>query len=131
MASVFGFNPPFFGGPQNILSRQEDDKLIKNDLLQLLLTSPGERIYSPNFGVNLKNRVFDPLEETTIDSLKQEIYTKVTLYEPRITIKTLDVKTDDQGNLISVRIVGSIKSDPASIITFDYEPEVLRNGGSN
>jgi len=96
-------------------------------LLQLLLTSPGERVYAPNFGVNLKNRVFDPLEESTIDSLKQEIFAKVSAYEPRITIQTLDVKTDDQGNLLSIRIIGSMKSDPATLINFEYVPEVTRN----
>lgn len=128
MASIFGFNPPFFGGPQNIMSRQEDEKILKNDLLQLLLTAPGERVYDPNFGVNLKNRVFDPLEETTVDSLKQEIYNKINLYEPRIELQAIDVKTDDQGNLLTIRVVGSMRSDPATLITLEYNTEVRPNG---
>jgi hypothetical protein len=46
----FGFNPPFIGGQQKVMSRQEDLRLIKNDLLQLLLTVPGERVHRPTFG---------------------------------------------------------------------------------
>lgn len=121
MASIFGFNPPFFGGPQNIMSRQEDEKIIKNDLLQLLLTIPGERIYEPNFGVNLRSMVFSPLEDSTVQIIKQEIYSKVTAYEPRVTITALDVKTNDAGNAILVILVATLKNDPATLIKLEYQ----------
>ena len=91
MAMVFGYNPPFFGGPQNVMSRQEDEKIIKNDLLQLLLTVPGERVYDLNFGVNLRSMVFDQMEEGTIETLRQEIYNKVTTYEPRVNLSMIDI----------------------------------------
>jgi phage baseplate assembly protein W len=103
------------------MSRQEDEKIIKNDLLQLLLTIPGERVYEPNFGVNLRSMVFSPLEESTVQVIKQEIYDKVTVYEPRVIITALDVKTNDPGNAILVILVAALKNDPATLIKLEYQ----------
>ena len=63
MVNFYGFNPPFLGGNQNVLSRQEDVRLIQTDILQLLLTSPGQRVMRPNFGTSINYQLFDPLDE--------------------------------------------------------------------
>lgn len=54
----YGFNIPIFNG-KTILPFQTDERLIKNDILQLLLTSPGERIMRANFGCNIKPSMFE------------------------------------------------------------------------
>ena len=32
---------------------------VKSNLINVLLTEPGERVYEPNFGVGLKRRLFE------------------------------------------------------------------------
>jgi phage baseplate assembly protein W len=128
MAMVFGYNPPFFGGPQNVMSRQEDEKIIKNDLLQLLLTVPGERVYDLNFGVNLRSMVFDQMEEGTIETLRQEIYNKVTTYEPRVNLSMIDIRMNDPGNAMIVQVVGSLKNDPNTVLNLEIPIEGSANG---
>ena len=110
------------------MSRQEDEKIIKNDLLQLLLTVPGERVYDLNFGVNLRSMVFDQMEESTIETLRQEIYNKVTTYEPRVNLSMIDIRMNDPGNAMIVQVVGSLKNDPNTVLDLEIPIEGSANG---
>lgn len=118
-AQVYGFNPPFIGGPQNVLSRQEDAQLIKNDILQLLLTIPGERVMRPEFGVNLRNAVFEPGDRVTLTNLEQEIIDAIGRYEPRIILLDVAVTVDISTNQMNVQIRSLMANDPAQRIDID------------
>tara|TARA_B100001094_G_scaffold299837_1_gene324836 strand:+ start:359 stop:766 length:408 start_codon:yes stop_codon:yes gene_type:complete len=61
----------------------------KANLLNVLLTYPGERINMPNFGVGLKKLLF----ETKIDliTLKEKVKRQTSFYVPNIKVR--DVKT--------------------------------------
>ena len=45
---------------------------VKNNLINLLLTEPGERVNEPNFGVGLKNLLFE--QNPDIETLKEKYY---------------------------------------------------------
>ncbi len=108
----YGYNPPFIGGQQKVLSRQEDDRLIKNDILQLLLTIPGERVMRPDLGVNLRNFVFDNMDENTLSILEADIRTKLTRYETRVDVRQIELNPNYDANSLSIKIVVSMKKDP-------------------
>jgi phage baseplate assembly protein W len=120
MASVYGYNPPFFGGPQNILSRQEDEQIIKNDILQLLMTLPGERVYNPTFGVNLRNVVFEQLDDELITKLKSEISTQIARFDPRVIVNSVSIDKDEANQLIQVRVALIMRNDPAALINIAF-----------
>lgn len=119
MATFYGFNPPFIGGPEGVLSRQEDDRLIKNDLLQLLLTVPGERVNRPNFGVNLRNFVFEDSTPQSLAILAREVRTAVTNQEPRINILDLQIISDPDTNQIKISLAFNLKIDPTRVINLE------------
>lgn len=69
------FTPPGGGGPPSVPSglgfpfqidgtggvlAQGGDPLLRGKILQLLLTSPGERVNLPEYGTRLRDLVFDP-----------------------------------------------------------------------
>jgi len=110
-AMVYGYNPPFIGGPQNILSRQEDERIIKNDLLQLLLTIPGERVMRPEFGVNLRNAVFEPNDAELVGSLVNEIRQQIELYDKRVIVDDVQILTDEANNGMTVRVFARMRRD--------------------
>lgn len=118
-ATYFGMNPPFFGGAQNVLSRQEDERLIKNDILQLLLTVPGERVMRPDFGVNLRNFVFEQLTQADIFSLQTEIESQVSTQEPRVNVERVEIVRDDDNNGLIVRVVVNLHKDPKRRFTVE------------
>ena len=111
MTTFFGFNPPFFGGAQNVLSKQTDERLIKNDLLQLLLTAPGERVFRPDFGTNIRTSIFEQLTDSDIDSLRSNIADQIERFERRISLREVTIETSPEANSISIKIFGALDID--------------------
>jgi|TARA_R100000234_G_scaffold115913_1_gene92353 phage baseplate assembly protein W len=69
--------------------------LTDQNLKSLLLTCPGERI-DVNYGVGLRNYLFEMLSQSTLNRLRQEIISQQTTYIPYITIR--DIKFNSQLN---------------------------------
>lgn len=119
MATYFGFNPPFIGGQQNILSRQEDVQLIKNDILQLLLTSPGDRVNRPTFGTPLRSFVFENNTDADLQLLTQDISEAIVKFEPRVDIVQLDIAQSQNDNGIRIYLVVQLRDNPNVQLTID------------
>jgi|21_taG_2_1085346.scaffolds.fasta_scaffold191344_2 phage baseplate assembly protein W len=66
----------------------------KSKLTNVLLTSPGERLNQPLFGVGLKNRLFEQQTELSEKSadLKSIVTPQVQQYIPEIEIKNIFLK---------------------------------------
>jgi len=106
----FGFGPPFVGGQEAVLSRQVDDRLIKNDLLQLLLTAYGERVMRPTFGSPVRITVFDNMTRSQLTVLEDKIAEIITEYEPRVVVSNVTAEATDD-NVLSIKIYGSLNLD--------------------
>jgi len=118
--TFFGFNMPFNGGPQNILSRQVDDKLIKNDIKQLLLTVPGERVMRPEFGVPLRTFLFEGITPTDLATLESQIIAALTVQEPRVVIENVSVVEDENKNGIKVTVVVRLVKDLKQVLVIEH-----------
>lgn len=112
MTVFYGYNPPFIGGKQKIMSRQEDDQLIKNDILQLLLTIPGERVNRPDFGTRVRSFVFENNTPQDIIMLEEDVRSAIQNFEPRVDIEFLEISTIDDDHRLSLKLVVTIKKDP-------------------
>lgn len=86
---------------------------IKSDLLHLLLTTPGERLYLPDFGTNLRKYLFEPNDNKVRDDIKTEIQTAVSKYIPNLTITTLTVEKPNENEYGS-------KSEHSAVVRIDY-----------
>ena len=62
---------------------------IKTNLLNLLLTHPGERVTLPNYGLGLRHLLFE--NDIDIESLQIRVQHQINTYIPNI--KLLDVST--------------------------------------
>lgn len=113
-ATFYGYNPPFVGSIRGILPRQEDAQIIKNDILQLLLTKPGERIYRPDFGTSISNLVFDNINTSTIEIIKNEITDALARHEPRVSVKSINVVNVEHD--LYIKLVVALKSDPKVVL---------------
>tara|TARA_B100002019_G_scaffold293163_1_gene319095 strand:- start:1055 stop:1450 length:396 start_codon:yes stop_codon:yes gene_type:complete len=80
---------------------------IKQNFKNLLLTSPGERIMNPDFGVGLRNFLFEPRER--VKSLaRQRIDEQVAKYMPFIKITKVIMNSNKQNNNIDDDLVLSV-----------------------
>ena len=80
----FGYNPPFFGGHQNVLSKQSGDRIIKNDLQQLILTNLGERVMRPEWGGNINRILFEPMTFGIVSLLESSINNTIRVIIQRV-----------------------------------------------
>ena len=64
----------------------------KSKLINVLLTSPGERLNQPLFGAGLKNRLFEQQSEISGDNLRGVIIPQVEQYVPEIEVKNITLK---------------------------------------
>jgi phage baseplate assembly protein W len=103
----YGYNAPFLGGQEGVMSRQTDDRLIRNDLLQLLLTSPGERVMRPTFGSGIRRFLFQPITTESIDDLKTNINNTIKFWEPRVNVTGVEINvTGVDQNFIEIKVYG-------------------------
>jgi phage baseplate assembly protein W len=112
MAKYYGYNAPFMGGNQMVLSQQVDDRLIRNDLLQLLLTAPGERMMRPTFGTPIRRFVFESMTDSNINQLRSDIIAAIKQFEPRVIVSDVKMETTDDNNLLSIKVYGTFNLDP-------------------
>jgi len=120
MAKYFGYNPPFLGGQQNVLSRQSGDRIIKNDLLQLILTMPGERVMRPGWGTIVKRSLFENITPDLISNLTSNISSAIRRYEPRVKVK-VDVTNMPDESKLRIKLTGYFTDEPGRTIDLETD----------
>ena len=83
-----------------------DLQAIKNSIINIFLTSPGQKILNPEFGLDLRRYLFEPVNSSTAYRIKYDINTKLPGQEPRIQIQNVNVDaiTDAQEYYIALQI---------------------------
>ena len=83
---------------------------IKQNLKTLFLTTPGERVFIPNFGVGLRNYLFENKTNKLDQEIQERIKNQVDIYLPFISINDISVfESPDIENLLYVRFDYFIK----------------------
>jgi phage baseplate assembly protein W len=97
MAKLININYPFKNSQQGYYldMNETNSAAIKSDLMHLLLTRKGERLYMPEFGTDLLKFIFDPYDKKTITDLKMEISETVKKFIPNLTINNIIVEESD------------------------------------
>ena len=90
----WGF-PPRFLEPGREVRVAEGEEDIRQSLLILLGTRPGERPMHPAFGCGLNDFVFDLLDESLRTEIADVVERAVLFFEPRISLEAVAVHVDD------------------------------------
>jgi phage baseplate assembly protein W len=108
------FNAP--GVFNSVYSTQDQ---IRYNLINLIMTSKGERIENPNFGTILKQQLFSQISEQTFPIIKDSIINAVEQYLPEVAIDTIDIVpyVDDNTLVVTInyRILLSNQPDVVTI----------------
>lgn len=92
--SIYGIRFPL--GKDGILFKKASrTELLRGQVKQLLFTSPGERVFLPNFGVDLRSYVFEQLDDSLISELQTTIANQVRLYIPNGELTAINVSFDE------------------------------------
>ena len=63
---------------------------ITRSIRNIVLTTPGEKFFDPDFGSNVSRLLFENVDDITASQIQEEIEFSINNYEPRV--KLLDVK---------------------------------------
>ena len=72
-----------------------DAGAIRSDLMHLILTQKGQRLYMPDFGTDLLKYIFDPNDTKMLSDIKADINETVKKYIPNLKINDIIVEIDD------------------------------------
>lgn len=105
-----GSQYPLRKTPRGILAPSNGVDQIKADLLQLLLTNPGERVMMPEFGTPLRKLQFELNDPRLIIEAKQMIADSISKWEPRIEINGIEVyngygSEEESESVLSIQIL--------------------------
>lgn len=67
---------------------------IRNSIINIFLTSPGDKLLNPEFGIDLRDYLFLGVADTVATSIYNDIYNNITRFEPRIVLNKLQVIPD-------------------------------------
>jgi phage baseplate assembly protein W len=93
-----------FNGPGVFNSTYSTKDQIKSNLVNLLLTSIGERVMNPNFGTELRRFLFEGITDNNIELLRESLLNSITIYVPGITVTSIDVAPNADYNLIDLSV---------------------------
>lgn len=94
--------PPRFEKRTNRVAMVSEEDDIRESLIILLSTRPGERVMNPLYGCNLDDLIFAPLNLTLKTYVANLIDTAILYFEPRIDLEKVEISenNDLEGELL-------------------------------
>tara|TARA_Y100000589_G_scaffold42490_1_gene35650 strand:- start:28597 stop:28980 length:384 start_codon:yes stop_codon:yes gene_type:complete len=116
---------PFKDSPNGYYFKlnSNDKDAIRADLLHLLLTNKGERLYLPDFGSDLRKYIFEPNDNITHEDIRNNLNETIKRYIPNLVVNDISFRNDEIQELIIVELKytvtdGTFASSDTIEITF-------------
>lgn len=91
--------------PRGGIAMVDDHDSVRQAILLLLSTTPGERIMRPEYGCQLHRLVFSPNDETTAGLAIHYVRQALDRWEPRIEVLRLDAgRNPDQSEQLTISL---------------------------
>jgi hypothetical protein len=91
---------------------------IARSVRNIILTSPGEKLFDPDFGSNVSKLLFENMDDVSAISIRDEIENSINNYEPRVALINVETNPNYDNNSFDVKLV-------YRIIGVDIPPQQL------
>ena len=92
----------------NDIELDYDLNAIKNSLYNLFTTTPGEKILTPDYGLDVRQYLFIPATVEIGESIRDEIYRQVRIYESRVKVNNIHITIMEDVNEFDISIYYSV-----------------------
>jgi phage baseplate assembly protein W len=92
-----------------------DRDAIRADLLHLLLTNKGDRLYLPDFGSDLRKYIFEPNDDITHGDIRDSLNETIKKYIPNLIVDEITFERDDNEEKITVILKYTVTEGTFSI----------------
>ncbi len=84
---------------------------ISRSVRNIILTTPGEKFFDPDFGSNVSKLLFENVDDITASQIQEEIEFSINNYEPRVKLLSVEVNPEYDSNtfdtIITYEVVGA------------------------
>ncbi|TMP46325.1 hypothetical protein CWB96_00390 [Pseudoalteromonas citrea] len=95
-----------------------DEESVQQALFNLFNTNKGERIFHPEYGLDIEHLLFELMDDEVAFDLRNRIHAAIINFEPRVQIKQLNVDMDHDNYTYPVTLLYSIKGLSDRTFTF-------------
>ena len=82
----------------------KNENAIARAVRNIVLTTPGEKLFDPDFGSSVSEILFENVDEITAVSIQDEIRNCLNNYEPRVDLVDVNVDPNFDENQFDVKI---------------------------
>lgn len=90
------------------MARYEDS--VRQSVWIILGTAKGERVMRPDFGCGIYDLVFEINDDSTAGRITEAIREALLAFEPRIDVKDVQVRAEQQGEVMLISIDYSVRA---------------------
>ena len=112
--------PPQFDNQAGELVMTSDELDIQRSLEILLSTRKGERVMVPDYGCNLDEMLFEPMNTTFKTYIAEMVRKAILYYESRIALKSVTIDDSRETEGVIVIVLDYIISQTNSRFNFVY-----------
>ena len=84
---------------------------ITRSIRNIVLTTPGEKFFDPDFGSNVSRLLFENVDDITASQIQEEIEFSINNYEPRVKLIDVQVIADNDNasfdTIITYEVIGA------------------------
>lgn len=112
MATALGLTLPLQLGSNGYFENTTDVLTqIKSNLINLLLTRKGERVFQPNFGCDIYLYIFESQTDDNISNIQSSIESAVQAWMPFVSVKGIEVIKNPDKNILKLQITFNLKTN--------------------
>lgn len=118
---AIGVSLPFSGpsGPFNSTYSTKDQ--IKSNLINLVLTNKGERVFNPEFGMDLRKLLFEGMTDDITPIIQNLITSNINMFIPDVIVNNINIIQNRDNNSISITVEYSLRiSGTSDQITVEF-----------
>ena len=103
-----------------------NERAIARSVRNLIMTVPGEKPFNPNVGSRVTRLLFDPMDEITSSAIRGEIEFTIETFEPRVKLRKVEVKPNEDEQSYDVKITYAIVGIEAEPQQLEFALELTR-----
>ncbi|MEL6343784.1 MAG: GPW/gp25 family protein [Myxococcota bacterium] len=114
MANRFIFQPFRLGRQGGIAVTDDPNRHLRDKVLAVLFTAPGERINNPRFGVGLNRVVFETMDDLTLAAIEYRILQGLRRdLGDELDLQGVDIRQDAPGGQVTLLLTYQRRTDRA------------------
>jgi len=83
----------------------KDANAIARSVRNIVMTTPGEKFFNPNFGSKISASLFENMDDLSALTIREEIENSIRRFEPRVILDDIVVAPNFDNNSFDVTVI--------------------------